>query len=181
MNKIKEIIYKAVERAGFDKGNIFPFIFAISIALFFVFDTTYFHNRLVTTLWIFLAFVASILVAWLFLKAGFTVLRALFLLSAEISLLIFLAQSYCDVRLVTSPGDDALRGLLTLGIIYVSYEFFKHLKKALVDRLHSFPEKRWSWEKMLAVSLFLLFTVSFVWAVVQVVDPIVSNLCIYRR
>jgi hypothetical protein len=181
MKKAKEFIYWAVEKIGFRREDIIPFVFAVGIAAVFLIDMNLLHNRIVFVMWIILGIVLSALVAWIAMLAGFTVLKSLFLLSAEISLLIFLAQSYCDVQLRSSSADDALRGLIFLGVTYIGYKFFQDLRDALRKRLDSIPEKRWSREKIIAVGLFALFTLSFVWSIFQVVSPIILDLCIYKR
>jgi hypothetical protein len=180
MNKFKEYINKASEKTGFKPEDIVAFIFSIVITTFFFIDTTYLHNHAVVALWIFIAVVITIFVSWLLMKAVATVLSSLFLLSAEISLLVFLAQSYCDVVKVPSQSDNALRSLVGFGIFYIAYKFFQYLGKALKTRLSDLPEKKTK-GKFLIIGLFLIFTGSFVWTVFQVTDPIILNLCIYKR
>ncbi len=181
MDKLKKIILRLIEESGFKKESIIPFVLSVGLTLAFFLDITYFDNRMLVAMWIGIGIVFSALVAWLFLKAGFTVLRSLFLLSAEISLLIFLAQAYCGVQIIASPSDNALRSLVVLGCVYIGYEFFKSLKTALRNRLDNFPEKHWSKEKMLVVGLFFIFTCSFVWAIYQVSNPVIADICVFKR
>lgn len=181
MKKAKEYIYWAIEKLGFKREDIIPFVFAVGIAAVFLVDTNFLHNRIGLIMWVILGIVVSALIAWIALLAGFTVLKSLFLLSAEISLLIFLAQSYCDAQLDVAQSDDALMGLIFLGVTYIGYKFFKDLRDALKKKLDSIPDKRWSREKIIAVGLFALFTLSFVWSIFQVVSPIILDLCIYKR
>lgn len=181
MNKLKEYINKASEKTGFKPEDIFAFIFSVAITTFFFIDTTYLHNHAGIVLWIFIAFIVTMFISWLFMKAVATVLSSLFLLSAEISLLVFLAQSYCDVVKIPSQGDNALRSLVGFGIFYIAYKFFQYLAHALKVRLASFPEKKWTKGKVFIVGLFLIFTGSFVWTVFQVANPIILNLCVYKR
>lgn len=180
MNKFKEYINKASEKTGFKPEDIFAFIFSIAITIFFFIDTTYLHNHAVIALWIFIAILVTLFISWLFMKAVATVLSSLFLLSAEISLLVFLAQSYCDVVKVPSQSDNALRSLVGFGIFYIAYKFFQYLGKALKARLSDLPEKKMK-GKFLIIGLFLIFTGSFVWTVFQVANPIILNLCVYKR
>ncbi|MFM2357450.1 MAG: hypothetical protein RJA61_187 [Candidatus Parcubacteria bacterium] len=181
MRAVKEFTYSIIDKLGFKRENVVPFLLAVPVAILFLLDQNYFDNHLLLLMWIVIGVAASVVIAWIFMLAGFTVLRALFLLNAEISLMIFLAQAYCGVQAVASPSDDALRTLIFLGVVYIGYEFFKALKKALEVRLDSIPEKKWSWEKVMVVSLFALFTLAFLYSIYQVTEPIVSNMCVYQR
>lgn len=181
MNKIKEFIYKTTEKLGFKGEDILPFLISVTLALVFFFDSTYFHDHLLLVSWVILGITISILVTWIAVNAGFVVLKNLFLLSAEISLLIFLAQSYCDKVKVLSKSDDALKVLITLGIAYISYEFFKALFEALRKKLDSISKEKWTWEKVFVVALFLVFTFVFIRIIYQVTSPIIYNLCVYNR
>ena len=181
MKKAREFIYKIVEKLGFKREDVIPFLIATGIAGGFLLDVNFFDHKISIVLWIVIGIALGVLIAWIAILAGFTVLKSLFLLSAEISLLIFLAQSYCDVGTFTLRGDDALRLLIFLGVTYIGYKFFKDLRDALKKRLEAIPEKQWSREKVIVVGLFLLYTFVFVWSVYLVVSPIILDLCIYKR
>lgn len=181
MEKVKNFVYTIVEKLGFRREDIVPFLIAVGIAGVFLADANFLEHKISIVLWVIIGITLGVLISWIALLAGFTVLKSLFLLSAEISLLIFLAQSYCDVGAFTSRGDDALRLLIFLGVTYIGYKFFKDLRDALRKRLDTIPEKRWSREKIIVVVLFLLYTLTFVWSVYLVVSPIILDLCIYKR
>lgn len=157
--------------------NILPILFAVAFTTVSFVDSNFFGSKLILVIWIILGTVITGLISWLFVLAGFTVLKSLFLLSAELSLMIFLAQAYCDVP--NHVANDALKMLVGVSLLYISFEFFKSLKKALTERLEKVPKKRWSKEKVVVVCLFAIFTFVFVWMIYQVVNPIISNLCIY--
>jgi len=180
-----KIIFKnrniLIDKLGFKRENAVPFVLAVSLAILFLLDKSYFDNQLLFLVWLTIGVAVSVVIAWIFMVAGFTVLRALFLLSAEISLIIFLSQAYCGVQIDASASDDALRTLIFLGVVYIVYEFFKALKKALENRLKNIPEKRWPREKIIVVLLFIIFTVAFLTSIYQVTEPIISNLCVYTR
>lgn len=178
MQKIKEFIHQTADKLGVKREKIIPFVLAVGLTLTFFLDSQFLDNRMLLVMWIVLGILIVFILTAIMIAAGFTVLKSLFLLSAEISLLIFLAQAYCDVG--TTTGHDALRSLIFIGLAYIGYEFFKSLQKALKERLESIPEKRWSWEKFLTVVLFLFFAGTFVWAIYQVSSPVILDLCIYK-
>ena len=112
--------------------------------------------------------------------AGFSVFKSLFYVSAEISLLIFLAQSYCAVPQRTSAGDQALKSLLTLGIIYIIFIFCKSQWKLLKKKYKSIAGQPWPKEMIIAVTIFFIFTVLIIYQIYLVINPIVTSLCVYK-
>lgn len=176
--KIRAIL---VEKLKVDKKHVLALVFSVFLSTLLFMDSTYFGSSLLLTLWIVIAIGIVLLLSWLFIQAGFTVLKSLFLMGAELSLLIFLAQSYCDVKMTASPSDGALRSLMFLSVVYMLYEFFKSLKELLKKRLDNLSEKRWTKEKILVVVLFLFFTGSVMWAIYQVVSPIILDICVLKR
>ena len=175
MEKLKDL-WKRIPDTK--RQNILTMVFSVTFTVIMLLDSKFFHERLLLLIWIFLGIIIVILISWLFFQAGFTVLKSFFLLSAELSLLIFLAQSYCDV-----PGrtaDNALQALIGVSILYISYEFFKSLKKALTEKLDTISEKKWPWEKVVVVILFVTFSTIFIWIIYQVINPIILNLCVYK-
>lgn len=178
MNKVKEWIGRQEEKYNLKKENIFPAIFAVLFTALILLDSNILNHRLLFALWIVAGTLFVFFVSWLFVQAGFTVLRSLFLLSAELSLLIYLAQAYCDVS--GHAADDALKMLVGVSVLYISYEFFVSLKDALLKKLRAIPEKGWHWEKVVVVGLFGIFTCMFVGMIYQVVNPILQDLCVYK-
>jgi hypothetical protein len=70
-------------------------------------------------IWIF-AVVLSLVVLVTWTMAGFIVFRSLFFVSAGLSLMIFLAQSYCGLPQYMHTADVALQSLMGFGIIYLA-------------------------------------------------------------
>lgn len=115
-----------------------------------------------------------------YIYAGIGVMKELFFVSAEISLLIFIAQSYCDVSIRTSSGNDALKSIMILGSVYILYRFFDDLYKTLKKNLADVPKKFVSWEKVLIYIFYAFFTIVFVYAPYLVVYLTVMDLCVYK-
>ena len=172
---------KFTEMIGFKKESIIAFILSVGITSVAMLDRMYFQNWMLVILYAFLGIIITGFITWVIFKAGFTVVRTLFLLSAEISLLIFLAQAYCGVTPAAAQSDKALVSLMTIGITYIGYEFFKKLIEALRGRLVNMPKKLAPWKKTLVIIFFVFFTFSFAYSLYQVVYPIISNLCVYKR
>ncbi len=176
----KEFISQLKNNAVSQKKNIWPFIISIAITLLFFLGTHYLGNYFTQVMWIFNAVMLGLILSVFMIIAGFAVLKSLFFVAAELSLLIFLAQSYCTVPSRLPAGDQALKSLLVIGILYIAVSFLRSLHGAIKNNYKKIENERWSWEKIFSVSLYLIFTVMFLWQVYRVIDPIISNLCIYK-
>lgn len=108
------------------------------------------------------------------------VIKSLFGVSAGLSLIIFLAQSYCQVPLAFQTANDSLKSLVAFGLIYIGIEFFRSLYKEATDRAKALKEVNDNKRPWLILIPFALFTGLFIWQVVQVLLPIVQNLCVYK-
>ena len=121
----------------------------------------------------------SIVLLIIMVLSGFTVIKALFDTSIGLSLIIFLGQAYCNsVR--TDLGDKGLRSLITIGILYVIFDFIKTLYKGVNERYKMVENKEWSLEKILLTIFFIFFIGVFMWTIYQVINPIILSLCIYK-
>lgn len=115
--------------------------------------------------------------------AGHTVMKTLFAVSVGLSLLIYLAQSYCDVPITmrTVGGDAALMSLVGFGILYVGIEFLKTLRREISERLKQLTEMNNKKRPWFIVVPYGLFTGIFAWQVGQVLMPIINSLCVYHK
>jgi len=114
------------------------------------------------------------------LIVGFAVMKALVHVSAGLSLIIFLGQSYCSVPKQTENGDTALKFLIVIGLIYLIVDFIKIFYKGIseYDEIFTKIKREYFWKTILA--LFFLFIIFlFLWAIYQAINPIISSLCIY--
>ena len=93
---------------------------------------------------------------------------------------MILGKSYCDISHRTEGGDNALGILLAVGILYIIFYFFQNLTSTLNDNYKKIKDEKWSKEKFIAILLTLFFVGFFIWAIYQVVMPIIFNLCIYK-
>ncbi len=166
---------------SFKKGDILTFTFATTITLATFIDINFFHGRIMGIVELGLLIVLAFIIYFVFMKAGFIVLESFFWISAEMSFLIFIGQSYCNAKTIISSTDNILKSIIILSIFLISYKFIKSLKDALLKTIHDIPEKAWSWEKVVYVFLFISFALFFVWAVSEIVAPIILDLCIYKR
>jgi len=113
--------------------------------------------------------------------AGHSVMKALFGVSASLSLLIYIAQSYCEAPQSMHTGDTALISLVGFGILYISFEFFQTLRQEIQMKLGALKEVNDQKALWFIGVPYGLFTGIFTWQIIQVLTPIINSLCIYQK
>ena len=167
MNSIKNIS---------DRSKIYLILFAliIIVPICHYFLGANFDN----TIWILDIFIACIIIFAFIVTAGFAVMKSLFFVAAETSLLIFLSQSYCTVGVNrTILTDNALRNLLIVGFAYIVISFLYSLWKELKEHYDIAKESK-PFEKIIGIIFFLAFVVFFIWQIYLVIEPIIQGLCV---
>jgi len=122
--------------------------------------------------------------------AALAVVRSLFLVGASLSLIIFLAQSYCNVPTSARIADSQLHSVLGLGLFYILFIFARSLyQEAFGDKedkkfkghvviLREANNNKKSW---FLLFLYALFVSLFLIELYQIISPIISNLCVYQK
>lgn len=165
---------------NFKRRDITTFVlFIFLVALVFI-CITYFKEYLVTVGYMILLIelVILVIVTWAF--AGHAVMKSLFLVGASLSLIIFLAQSYCEAPNLTQSGNDSLKILIAFGFLYIAFDFLRSLYQEIIIRSKTFKHTNDGKRPWLFLIPFALFVGIFVWQIVQVLLPILKNLCIYK-
>lgn len=123
-----------------------------------------------------------VILTFVMFLAGSIVIKSLFKVSVGLSLLIYLAQSYCAPEVArTTPGDAALKALIILGLSFVMYDFLTKIYKKFNEHSQKFKENgNWDWRGRTMIGLLLFFTGSLVLMVYQVLGPIILGLCVYK-
>lgn len=162
------------------KKKVIALIVFVIFALVPIIDSSFLHGQLLSILWIFDIVTIALLLSVIFILAAFAIMKSLVEVAVGLSLLIFLSQSYCAVPNHALTSDNALKSLLGVGLIYISCYFLWSLGKSMIKNFNKIKENTWSWKKILFIALFLSFTLLLVWDIYQIVQPIISNLCIYK-
>lgn len=174
--KIKEIIKEFAN----NKEKLIQFSIFLVLSAFVFIGMTFFKDTFQTiggTI-LLIELVVLILMAWAF--AGHAVMKSLFLVGASLSLIIFLAQSYCEAPNLTQSGNDALKSLLAFSIIYLGVDFFRSLYKEVTSRTKRMKEANRGKNPWVVLIPFALFVGIFLWQLYQVMFPILGSLCIYN-
>jgi len=175
----KNQIIRLKDKLEEEKKNILPFVVSLTIATAFFLGIHFGGSYFVGAIWTFTGIIFTVLVLVIIVLAGFAVLKSLFLLAAELSLIIFLAQSFCSVPQRSEASDEALQSLLFVAILYILFVFVRSLWETLKEYYKKVENEKWSFEKIFTVSLFLIFTFWFLRAIYLVVSPIILGLCVY--
>lgn len=180
MFKFKKQSKELSEKIKIDKRNIKPFIVSLIIALFSFLAFHYCSGYFVNVIWVFSVILLVFLLLIIMIKAGFVVLKSFFVVAAELSLLIFLSQSYCNVSGHSIESDEALKSLLAFGILFIAISFLKSLYEELNKDYKVIKNEPWSKEKIIFMSCYFLFIYVFIWNICLVMIPILSDLCVYK-
>ncbi len=174
--KIKEFIKEITS----NKEKLIQFSIFLALSILVFVGMTFFKDtfQAIGSTVLLIELIILTLVTWAF--AGHAVMKSLFLVGASLSLIIFLAQSYCDVPNLTQSGNDALKSLLGFSIIYLGFDFIRSLYKELTSHTKRMKEINMGKNPWIFLVPFALFVGIFLWQLYQVMFPILNSLCIYN-
>jgi predicted neutral ceramidase superfamily lipid hydrolase len=164
----------------FKRFDLKSFLIFAVIAAFAFFAASHLNPYITNIGYIILVIELMIVVTVTWGLAVHAVIKSLFGVSAGLSLIIFLAQSYCQVPLASQTANDSLKSLVAFGLIYIGVEFFRSIYKEATGRAKTLKEANDNKRPWLMMIPFALFTGLFIWQVVQVLLPIIQNLCVYK-
>ncbi len=180
MSIFKERFMLTVKKLIPKRENIHSLVISIIIIFLFFLGFHFLGNYFTGTIWIINTIILGFLILIIMIMAGFAVLKSLFLVAAELTLIIFLAQSYCDVPTRFTPGDKALKSLLVIGVLYIIISFCRSLYEVIKNNYRKVKKDRWSIGEIIIITIYSIFAIMFIWQIYQVVSPIILNLCVYR-
>lgn len=168
---------RALEEKNYLRNRFYFYFLAVAVALGAQQLSEYFPTDIYWAGFAALSLLTLVVVT----MAGHMVLKALFWVGTNLTLTIFLAQSYCDVPPEMRTGDDALMMLVGFALIYILIDLLSSLyreavsKSKFLDELYGKDKMRW-----LILAMTVMFAGLFVWQLSLVVLPIVRNLCVYN-
>lgn len=156
-------------------------VLALAIAVLYAIGIIVSNTAIAAAVWIVLAVLLGLLSIAIGLIAGAVVVKSLFAVAAELSLLIFLTEAFCGAPARHPSNNAAMTVLFTIGMLYIAYLFFTTLRDELKGvyrrRLEEHPH---TWEKVVTIAAFAAFVILFVWELYLIVAPIVRGLCVYK-
>jgi len=180
MSQLKRKIKDIAKRFDITRENTITLLVFIVIVITVFVGATFFHQQLSSIVFIIFLIELSLIALATWIMAAHAVMKTLFWVGASLSLIIFLSQSYCDLPNIVRTGDDALKTLLSLGLVYIAFNFLWSLYKEIASLSKTLKKLNKGKKPWIILLPFALFTGIFVWQIYQVVQPIVQNLCIYK-
>ncbi len=173
---------KFVHVLDFNKDTALRFFVFVSIMGLVFVAVTFFGQSFSNLGKNFALAMLAILVLGTWIMAGHAVVKSLFFVGASLSLVIYLAQTYCEVSAAsrTVAGDQALKTLIIFSLVYIGFDFFCSLLKEIKDRSNTLKEINNGKKPWLILILLGLFAGFFVAEIYLVLSPIVGQLCVYR-
>jgi len=168
------------------KEKLVPFLIFIGVIsiVFIVAKALNLNLNGLALIFFFIVFSILFLTTWF--MAGIAVFRSAIVASVSLSIIIFLAKTYCDLPIASHTADNALKSLFGFGLIYSLILFVNSLYKELMGS----KESKGSLKKMEEVyggkkpwtvmTLYAIFIGIFLWQLYQVMMPIFLGLCIYK-
>ena len=178
MERFKRLISKLDLR----KEKVISLVLTLVLTTLIFLDNNYFDHILLTSTYLFsMTFMAVVLVA-IMLLAGHAIYKSAIHASVGFGVLIFLAQTYCNLDTKTADGIQALNTLWTIGFIFIVYEFFNKLQEAYKAHTRPLREdlKTKKREPALLMVIYSVFILMYISLITKVLTPIVLDLCIYK-
>lgn len=175
-----------------DKRFVVPFAIYLGTAVLVSFVFIYWQEKIQTFVPIFLIAGLSVIVLFTWSLAAFAVFRSLMVIGAGLSLILFIAQSYCALDISHRVSNNSLQSLIGMSLIFISITFGVRLYRELFGDLDAKREfdKRGALQVFRDANkgkdsiLFLIFYASFMGLILgqlfQVLYPLFSSLCIYQ-
>lgn len=159
-------------KLGFNRETIIP----LAVSLFFTLSA--FNGFLMNAIWIFAITAIFILVITIAALAGYAVTRSLVRVSAGLTLIIFLAQTYCDLETKSQSGVEAMKGIFSIVIMCLLFDFFKSLYIRISENIKKIRAQEKSARAIILNILLVAFVGLFLYWIYLVLTPIFSSLCI---
>jgi hypothetical protein len=166
-------------KLGFNKEKVTPLIFAIIFTTLVFADNNYLNHQLLSSLSIVAIVAIGFVLIVIMIVSGYAIYKAVLHASVGFGVLIFMAQTYCDLQTQTPEGLQALTFLWGMGLIFISYDFITKFQEAFKEHKKRFENAGKSWEYKLTMVAYILFVVFYLACIYQVLTPIISGLCIY--
>ncbi|MFZ3074151.1 MAG: hypothetical protein WA093_03425 [Minisyncoccales bacterium] len=166
---MKQNLQKLINWLIYNKTNIAIAVIVLSIIIF--------GKQLTAPLGFAAIIVWLLLLSAIMLMAGLTVIKSLFKVGAEISLIFFIGQFYCSLPARTYQNDEAMRNLIFLGIAYIIFAFIGQLWNFFKEWRKEF-QKDHSAGKYIFIIIFSLFISWFILNIYSVLNAMLHGLCI---
>jgi len=187
-SKIKQI----VNRMKTDRKFAVLFVLYIVTVILTAFAFAHWEKQVSTIFLIFSFIGLALITLFTWSLAALAVFRSLMVIGAGLSLILFIAQSYCALDISKRVADDSLQSLIGISLIFITVIFTVRLYRELFGD----PNAKREFDKLGALKVFrdankgkdsyiiLILYASFMGLILgqlfQVLHPIFNNLCVYQ-
>ena len=187
-NKIKLILNKIKTDKKF--ALMFALYLVTAIVMSFVF--MYWEEHIIVFFVAFSIIGLMILTLFTWSLAALAVFRSLMVIGAGLSLILFIAQSYCALDITLRVADDSLKSLIGISIIFIGVTFGVRLYRELfgdpdakrefdkVGVLKSFRDANEGKDSYIVLVLYASFMGLILGQLFEVLYPIFNSLCVYQ-
>ena len=121
-------------KENFTRKDLVAFIIFTVISATVFIGLTFFKPYFTSAVNVILVVELALLAIVAYSLAAHAVMKSLFWVGASLSLMIYLAESYCSLPPSARTGNDALKTLITIGLIYIAIDFLSTLYKEFTAR-----------------------------------------------
>lgn len=187
LRKLKVII----NRIRTDKRFALLFTLYLVTALGASYAFTQWEEQIRTFALIFSVLGLALITLFTWSLAALAVFRSLMVVGAGLSLILFIAQSYCGLDITERVADDSLRSLIGITVLFIGVTFVTRLHRELFgdsnakrefDKLGAirvFRDANKGKDSILLLMLYASFMGLILGQLFQVLYPIFNNLCVY--
>lgn len=184
-------IKQTLKRIKTDRKFALLFVLYLTTAILMSFAFTHWEKQVSTFFLLFSVLGLAIITLFTWSLAALAVFRSLMVIGAGLSLILFIAQSYCALDVSKQVANDSLQSLIGISIVFIGVTFVVRLYRELFGD----PNAKREFDKLGALKVFrdankgkdsLLFLVlyaSFMGLILgqlfEVLYPIFNNLCVY--
>ncbi len=171
-------IKKITDRLNIKKKDVLPLVVSLLLVLVIFFTGKIFNFNLLAFTPLLFVVVFSALCIFLWIFAGLAVFKSLAVINASLSLMIFIAQAYCNLPEAARTADASLQSLIGFGLLCIVVAFFKSLYTEMINSLEKFKEINGGKKSYTLIIFFSIFVGLFLLQLYQVIAPILHGLCI---
>lgn len=187
LKKITQIL----NRIKTDRKFAVMFVLYIFTVIITSFAFAYWEKQVSTIFLVFSLIGLALITLFTWSLAALAVFRSLMVIGAGLSLILFIAQSYCALDVSKRLADDSLQSLIGISLVFIGVTFTVRLYRELfgdstakrefdkLGALKVFRDANKGKDSLLFLVLYASFMGLILGQLFEVLYPIFNNLCVY--
>lgn len=179
--RLTDKIKRLGEKRDIKRKDVYRFVVFLILSILFSFLASHYEKQLQGVTNVLFVIELAIIILFAYYFAGRAVMKSLFIIGAELTLIIYLAQTYCDiVPAVVRTADESMKSLLNLGLLYLGARFVYILYNEVINSADLLRKMNGNKKPWLILVPFAMLVGALVTQIGQVLFLIINNLCIYK-